>query len=72
MYYEINVARLENKGTKNGEYVHFFATAKRSIHSRIELKKVYDVFKNVFPEPEYNMTCAYYPECGEGINLKTL
>lgn len=39
MYYEINIAKLEHKGTRQEGYVHFFATAKRSIHSRIELKK---------------------------------
>ena len=54
MYYEINVSL-------NGR--HFFATAKRSITTDSELKKVYPVIKSKFPEEEgYSISVSECPE----------
>ena len=56
MYYEINVAL-------NGH--HLFATAERSITTLSELKKVYCLFKEKFPESEgYTLMVTQYSHKG--------
>ncbi len=64
MYYEINVSL-------NGR--HFFATAKRSITSQSDLKKVYPAIKAKFPEEEgYKLTVMEYPQIARGIDTSEL
>ena len=61
MYYEINVSL-------NGR--HFFATAERSITSQWELEKVYEVFKEKFPEEEgYKLSVVYFEKRGQVIEM---
>lgn len=68
MYYEINIAKLNNKN----EYVHYFATAKRSITSKDKLIEVLKEFKTLFTSPTYNISATYYPESGEIIDVEAL
>jgi len=67
MYYEINVAKLEEKTL---QYKHFFATAKRSLTTIRETKSMVKLFIEKFPEPEYNITVSYIPEVSEMYNTK--
>lgn len=68
MYYEINISKRNDKG----DYIHFFATAERSITSMHHLKIVYTELAKAFPEPEYNITASYNQKIGEFINIETL
>lgn len=64
MYYEINVSL-------NGR--HFFATAKRSITTTSDLKKVYPVIKAKFPEEEgYKIMVSEHPEVFKYIDTSEL
>lgn len=64
MYYEINVS-------KDGR--HFFATAKRSITSKEELKIKLQVIMEKFPEDEgYTVMVFYYPESGSTISVESI
>jgi hypothetical protein len=64
MYYEINVSL-------NGR--HFFATAKRSITSQSDLKKVYPVIKAKFPEEEgFTIMVSEHPEMSVYLNTDEL
>lgn len=67
MYYEINVA----KRMKYGLYVHYFATAKRSLTSKEKTKEMALHFKSIFPEPEYTILVSKNQEnqerCSVGI-----
>lgn len=59
MYYEINVS-YNNQ--------HFFATAERSIVNEEELKRVYKVIKEKFPESDgYRITVTHWEKRGEII-----
>jgi hypothetical protein len=61
MYYEINLAL-------NGR--HLFATAKRSLTSPAELKKVCKIFVEKFPQSEgYNISITEYEEGGHGLDI---
>jgi hypothetical protein len=61
MYYEINLAL-------NGR--HLFATAKRSITSQPELKKVCKIFVEKFPQSEgYNISITEYEEDGYSLDI---
>ena len=64
MYYEINIAELVKRGEQES-YSHLFATAERSITTKLELIKVYSKLKIAFPEPEYNITIS---ECSKVSN----
>ena len=60
MYYEINV-------DLNGK--HFFATTGRSIYNVEELRQVYNVFKEKFPESEgYKISVVKYETIGSVID----
>jgi hypothetical protein len=77
MYYEINVAKKITKDdgmipSVIGQHHHFFATAKRSITDEKTLKKVYHVFRNVFPEPEYKIDITRWEEIGHGVDPMSL
>ena len=62
MYYEINVSL-------NGK--HFFATDKRSITTKGELKKVYTVLKEKFPTEEgYNILVSYMETRGKYLDME--
>lgn len=64
MYYEINVAL-------NGS--HLFATAERSITTTTQLKKVYRLFKEKFPESEgYTLSVTEYSLVGHPISKETI
>ena len=64
MYYEINVA-------KDG--YHFFATAERSIYSLKQLKKMYKLFLEKFPEEEgYSITVSHHPGTSYLMDLDSL
>lgn len=64
MYYEINVSL-------NGR--HFFATAKRSITTISDLKKVYPVIKAKFPKEEgYKIMVSEHPEVSKYIDTSEL
>lgn len=59
-YYEINVSF-------NGW--HLFATAPRSITSKSELQKVYNIFARKFPESEgYEITVTYWELRGKYVD----
>lgn len=61
MYYEINVAL-------NGK--HLFATADRSITSPYKAEKVYNLFKEKFPEEEgYTISVTEWNTIGKPINM---
>ena len=61
MYFEINVSL-------NGK--HFFATAERSITNNLKAEKVYNVFKEKFPEEEgYQIDITYWEKIGKHINM---
>jgi len=56
MAYEINISKLKTAGGTN-RYEHYFATHERSIGlDRTKLKALYNQFKTLFPEPEYNIS----------------
>lgn len=62
MYYEINVSL-------NGR--HLFATAERSITTSWEMEKVYNLFKEKFPESEgYKLSVTYWEKVGKIINME--
>ena len=59
MYYEINVSL-------NGR--HLFATAERSATNEREAKRLYNLFKEKFPEAEgYDITITKWEKIGEII-----
>ena len=61
MYYEINVSL-------NGQ--HLFATAERSITTSWEAEKVYNLFKEKFPESEgYKISVTYCEKIGKIIDM---
>lgn len=66
MYYEINVAKRE----AHGRFSHYFATSKRSIDSMAKCEQVFTHFKELFPQPEYEINVAYYPEVGQTISIR--
>jgi hypothetical protein len=68
MYYEINISKLNNKN----EYIHYFATATRSITSKDKLTEMVKEFTVLFPSPKYNISALYYPESGEIIDVEAL
>jgi hypothetical protein len=64
MSYEINVSF---RG------VHFFATAERSVTSFLDLKKVFPVIRDKFPESEgYEISVTEYHRVGKQISLEEL
>lgn len=72
MYYEINVAIMINKKGWDGnpEYTHLFATSNRSITDENTLKKVYRVFKEKFPSPQYQLSVTHYKTIGENVDVE--
>lgn len=59
MHYEINISL-------NGQ--HFFATAPRSIQSEFELREVYPILSNKFPEKEgYEISVYRFEESSHEI-----
>lgn len=66
MYYEINVAKQNAKG----EYIHYFATAKRSITDKEKLKVVATDIVSKFPAPKYKITVSYSPEISTGMGVE--
>jgi hypothetical protein len=68
MAYEINVSKLDNDGKT---YRHFFATHERSLSCKAQLQEVYNVLKNAFPEPMYNISISYNPQMHYGVNTET-
>lgn len=72
MYYEINVAKLNKSRAIAYPYVHFFATAERSITNRDHLKKVYNEIAKAFPSPEYEITVSKYETIGENIDMNDI
>lgn len=68
MWYEINVAKKNSRGM----YIHFFATAKRSVTLLADLHVVYKAIKAAFPEPEYKIDITQWQEIGHGIDPKSL
>lgn len=71
MYYEINIAK---RTSKIGEplYVHFFATAERSIATKERLIEVYNILKETFPSPEYKIFVHRYEKRGEEIDMESI
>ena len=62
MYYEINVSL-------NGK--HLFATAERSITNNLKAEKIYNLFKEKFPESEgYKIDVTYWEKTGRIINME--
>jgi len=54
-YYLINVA----KKNKKGQYVHLFATAQHSLTDKKTAEDVFELFKEKFPSPEYNLELSH-------------
>lgn len=64
MYYEINVSL-------NGR--HFFATAERSIQRAEDLKKVFVILDDKFPESEgYELSTTCSPQTGYGVSREEI
>ena len=62
MHYEINISL-------NGQ--HFFATAERSITNLNKAEKVYNLFKEKFPESEgYKIDITEWNKVGKVVNMK--
>lgn len=62
MYYEINVSL-------NGK--HLFATNERSITSKMNLEKIYKIFKEKFPKEEgYDVSITQWETFGTSINIE--
>ena len=62
MYYEINVS-------KDGK--HLFATAERSITVSWEAEKMYNLFKEKFPESEgYKIDVTRWEKVGKSVNME--
>lgn len=62
MYYEITVSL-------NGK--HLFATAERSIVNTFQLQKVYNLFKEKFPEEDgYNITVTKWDKIGKVVEME--
>ena len=68
MHYEINVA----KKMENNRYRHLFATHARSIKSDEELKRVYPLIREAFPQPEYQVTVIWFEETGYSVDKEKL
>lgn len=64
MYYEINIAKRNDKG----DYMHHFATAERSITNKSKLKVVLADLMKVFTTPEYNISVSYNEEVGVSMD----
>ncbi len=61
MYYEINVSL-------NGK--HLFATAERSIVNTFHLQKVYNLFKEKFPEEDgYKINVTKWDKVGKEVEV---
>ena len=62
MYYEINVSL-------NGK--HLFATAERSIVNTFQLQKVYNLFKEKFPEKDgYKINVTKWNKVGKEVEVE--
>lgn len=62
MYYEINVSL-------NGQ--HLFATAERSVTTSWNAEKIYNLFKEKFPENEgYKIDVIHWEKFGKSINME--
>lgn len=62
MYYEINVS-------KDGK--HLFATAERSITNNLKAEKVYNLFKEKFPESDgYKIDITYWEKVGKTVDME--
>lgn len=62
MHYEINISL-------NGK--HLFATAERSIVSTYQLQKVYNLFKEKFPEEDgYKISVTEWNKVGKEVNME--
>lgn len=62
MYYEINVSL-------NGK--HLFATAERSIVNTFQLQKVYNLFKEKFPEEDgYKINVTKWNKVGKEVEVE--
>ena len=67
MYYEINVAKLNEK---TGRYEHFFATSERSIINLRTLVNMMNDFRIRFPESEgFNITCTKWEKIGKEVEI---
>lgn len=66
MYYEINIAK---KNLKTGEWEHLFATAKRSITTWNELKRVYAEIARAFDGEGYHITVRQCEETGRVVDV---
>lgn len=64
MYYEIHIS-------KDGQ--HFFATSERSIRTLFDLRGIYPVIKEKFPESEgYEITVTKWETKGHDIKTKEI
>ena len=61
--YEINVAVKD----KNGRWKHLFATDTRSISYPLEAERLYKLFKEKFPEPEYDISVVRWETVGHNV-----
>ena len=71
MYYEINVAKRDEK-TNDGSYRHLFATHQRSITTSEKLLEVMKEFTTKFPAPEYDVSVMVNKEVFYGVDLDIL
>lgn len=65
MHYEINVSKRVDATQR---YAHYFATAERSITDESKAKATVEHFRQLFPEPEYNVTCTRWMSSGEEMD----
>lgn len=64
MHYEINVSKKNDRG----DYIHYFATHKRSITNQARLKVIVEDFLTRFPKPEFNILVTLQEERGVSMD----
>lgn len=74
MHYEINVSKLDDGNFNHGHktYRHFFATAERSITTKVSLKLVLTELMKVFKMPEYKISVSREEKVGNIINVEEI
>ncbi len=63
--YKINVAKKDSRGM----WGHLFATDTRSLHTESEAKELYELFKEKFPEPDYDILVTRVETIGHPVEF---
>lgn len=68
-HYEINVSEryVHDDNAQSIRYRHLFATAERSVVTRMDLERVLPTIRAAFPEPHYKVEVTRWETRGEHI-----